>query len=114
MLRRKGFHASMPKISAIDLERIGEYFNYDHMNKPDPRRLQQQLLFYIIYFFCRRGQENLYQMTKETFELIVEHDGTQYVIQKIDEMDKNHGIEDTEKTSDDGRMYANDGETQIF
>ena len=102
----KGVRRSTPSISPIDLERISEYFSYDHIQKPDPKRLQQQMLFYIIYYFCRRGRENLYPMTKQTFELIIEHDGTQYVIQKIDELDKNHTYQDTEKTND-GRMYAN-------
>ena len=35
-------------------------------------------------------------MSKEHFELCVEPDGTEYVIQKLDEKDKNHGVKDTE------------------
>ena len=101
----KGVKRSYPPISPVDLERIAEYFCHDHVNKPDPRRLQQNLIFYVIYFFCRRGRENLYTMTRDTFEIIIEPDGTEYVIQKSDEIDKNHGIEDTEKTKQ-GRMYA--------
>ena len=101
----KGVKKLYPLISQIDLERIAEYFCYDHVAKPDARRLQQNMIFYIIYFFCRRGRENLYPMTTNTFQLVVEPDGTEYVIQKSDEIDKNHGIEDTEKTKQ-GRMYA--------
>ena len=95
-----------PSITSIDLERISEYFCYDHMNNPDPRRLQQQVIFYIIYFFCRRGRENLYQMRKNTFKIVVDPDGTEYLIQDIDELDKNHGPDDHDKTND-GRMYGN-------
>ena len=101
----KGIKKSYPAISAIDLERIAEYFCYEHIQKPDPRHLQQNMIFYIIYFFCRRGRENLYPMTKQTFELKTDPDGTQYIIHKSDEIDKNHGIQDTTKTKE-GKMYA--------
>ena len=38
-----------------------------------------------------------------------EGDGTEYVIQAVDEMDKNYGVEDTDFTNR-GRMYATNGE----
>ena len=79
------------QISQIDLERIAEYFEHDYMNNVNAKKLQQSMIFYIIYYFCRRGRENLYQMKKSTFKLIVDHDGTEYLIQEEDEMDKNHG-----------------------
>ena len=104
----KGLRRSTPKITQIDMEKISEYFNYDHMNKPDPKRLQRHMLFYIIYFFCHRGRENLYPMTQSTFRLVTEFDGTQYVMQDIDKADKNHGPDDTEETNQ-GRMYGNEG-----
>ena len=53
------------------------------------------MIFYIIYFFYCCGCENL----------IVEEDGFQYVIQAVDKMDKNHGIQDTDDTNR-GKMYA--------
>ena len=104
----KGVKKSYPPITDIDLERIAEYFSHDHMNHPDPKRLQQQMIFYIIYFFCRRGRKNLYDMQKDTFSVITEPDGTQIVIQNIDEVDKNHGPEDTTQTNE-GRMYPTQG-----
>ena len=60
------------------------------------------------FFFCRQGQENLYDMTKEHFELCVEPDGTEFVIQKLDEKDKNHGIKDTE-IPNQAKMYSAPG-----
>ena len=59
----KGSTKPTPVISEADLQKINEYFLQDFMNNPNPRKLQQCLLFYIIYFFCRRGRENLYTMT---------------------------------------------------
>ena len=77
----KAVKKSFPPISNIDLERICKHFNYDDVTKPNPKRLQQQMIFYIIYYFCRRGRENLYGMTVDTFKLVVEPDGQQFVIQ---------------------------------
>ena len=102
-----GSRKKYPPISEIDLERIAEYFCHDHITAPDPKRLQQNMIFYIIYFFCRRGHENLYEMTQDTYKLITENNGIQYVIQAVDEMDKNHGIQDTDDTNT-GKMYATD------
>ena len=106
----KGVRQHHPKISPVDLECIAEYFNHDHITLPDPRCLQQSMIFYIIYYFCHRGRENLYQMTKDTFKLVVEPDGTECLIQEIDEMDKNHGVDDYNK-SNEGKMYCKPGMT---
>ena len=78
------------------------------MNSANPKKLQQNVLFFIIYFFCRRGQENLYSMTRSTFRVFTESDGSEYVYQAIDEADKNHSPDDT-TTSNEGRMYENQG-----
>ena len=47
-------------------------------------------------------------MTKQTFTLMTQPDGTQLVIQNIDEADKNHGPEDTSMTYQ-GKMYETGG-----
>ena len=59
----------------------------------NPKGLQQQVIFNIIYFFCRRGRENLYSMIQDTFKIIVELDGTEFIVHANDELDKNHGVE---------------------
>ena len=104
-----GVKRSYPLISQVYLERIAEYFLHDHITKPEPKRLEQNMLFYIIYFFCRRGRENLYTMKRNTFKLIVEADGTEYYMQDLDEIDKNHTADDTSRTNE-GRMYATNSE----
>ena len=85
-----------------------EYFNYDHVVKPNPKRLQQQMIDYIIYYFCCHGRENLYSMKQGTFQIFIEPDGAEYLYQAIDEMDKNHGPRDSKK-SNDGHVYSNKG-----
>ena len=54
---------SRPVISDEDLQKISDYFHHDIYNEPNPKKIQQCLIFYIIYFFCQRGRENLYPMT---------------------------------------------------
>ena len=104
----KGAKKKYPPITEIDLERIAEYFSHDHMNDPNPKILQQQMIFYIIYFFCWRGRENLYEMQQDTYTVITNPDGSQLVVQNIDEIDKNHGPEDSTETNQ-GRMYPTGG-----
>ena len=113
--KKKGKGVKIPTtpISTVDFERICEYFCYDHMQKPDPRHLQQQIIFYVIYYFCRRGRENLYGMEKDMFCIETQpEDGVQYIVQAKDEMDKNHGINDTTKNKT-GRMYNTGGELKF-
>ena len=104
----KGVKRSYPPITDIDLERIAEYFSHDHMNMPNPKKLQQQVIFYIIYFFCHRGRENLYNMKQETFSVIAQPDGNEIVVQNIDEADKNHGPDDNSLTNK-GQMFQTAG-----
>ena len=102
----RGVKHSYPPISDEDMFQIGVFFNKDHMQNPDQRVLQKQIIFYIIYFFCRRGRENLNEMTRDTFKIDVDvSDGLEYVVQSIDEVDKNHGPDDNTPTNE-GKMYA--------
>ena len=80
----------------------------DTMNDPNPKKLQQCVLFYTIYFFCRHGHENLYDMTINTFEIGIDPDGTEYVFQAIDEMDKNHRADSTDQANQ-ARIYPKPG-----
>ena len=104
----KGTVKNTPPITTEDLKKIGNYFFVDHVTEPSPKILQQCVQFYIMYFFCRCGQENIYEMTQDTFKVHVENDGTRYIYQNIDEKDKNHGINDTELTNQ-ARIYEDKG-----
>ena len=104
----KGAITATPHISPEDIQRIGNYLNVDHMQKPDPKILQHAVQFFIMFFFCRWGQENLYSMTCDNFKLIIEPDGTEYVVQNLDEKDKNHGVNDTE-LANQVKMFADQG-----
>ena len=73
-----------------------------------PSGLLNKVWFEIMYYLCRRGQENLRSMTKETFEVAVDSTGKRYVYQKIDELDKNHR-DLTTGAATQGRMYEQPG-----
>ena len=104
----KGVTKSTIVISNNDLIKISSYFQVDHTRCPNPKVLQQTVLFYILYYFCRRRQENLYSMKQNTFEIEVEPDGTRYIYQAVDEKDKNHSSKDMSPTNQ-ARMYEDPG-----
>ena len=66
------------------------------------------MIFYIIYFFCHQGRENLYEMMQTTFQLHTNPDGTQYVFQALDKIDKNYGVDDINMVYE-GKMYPTGG-----
>ena len=49
-------------------------------------------------------------MTKATFDVIVQPDGSEILIQKIDKINKNHGPDNTEKTND-AKVFSTEGKT---
>ncbi|CAB4012871.1 PREDICTED: uncharacterized protein LOC105327636 [Paramuricea clavata] len=73
-----------------------------------PNGLLNKVCFEVMYFLCRRGQENLRAMTIETFELSTVSTGKRYIFQKTDELDKNHR-DTTTGTVTQGRMYELQG-----
>lgn len=62
-----------------------------------PRQLQNKVMFDIRYFFCRRGGENIEDMTKTTFDLHFDVETRIAYVRKVqDEMTKNHKQNDNE------------------
>lgn len=59
--------------------------------KEGPYQLQNKVQFDLRYYFCHRGNENFYEMTKETFKIKTHPDtGLKYITKQIDEQTKNH------------------------
>ena len=101
---------SKPPIEPEDLDKIAEYFKLNMKGTPNPTKLQEMLLFYIIYFGGRRGRENLRNMNKKTFEVKLDAKGDRYIHQVIKEHDKNHTESDFQP-SNEARIYENKGES---
>ena len=100
----KGARKHTEKITDDDMARLAFYFNVDHIKRPNPYVLQRAVIFNIIYYLCRRGQENLHSMTKDFFKIEVLPSGERYVVQVKDELDKNHRENSTDLTNQ-GKMY---------
>ncbi len=99
-----------PVIEDCDMKIIAEYFNKNHEDDPDPQLLQQNVIFNILYFFMRRGHENLPQMQWDWFKISNDPEsGLSFVKQIHDELDKNYGPNDT-KLTNQGRMYEQKGQ----
>ena len=102
----KGVRRSTPTITDEDMERLAHYFFHDHFTSPNPKLLQKNIIF---NYMCRRGQENLYSMKQDWFKVCVNPEsGQKYLIQVMDELDKNHREDDFNPTNQ-GKMYDVEG-----
>ena len=108
----KGLRRSTPVIAESDMMRLAMFFNIDHIQSPNPSVLQRNVMFNLMYYLCRRGQENIYDMTKDWFAVKQDTDGRRYLMQVQDEADKNHTEKDCELTNQ-GRMYEVPGKYNI-
>ncbi len=105
----KGTMTSKFVIKDEDLQKIRNYLDHDQMNNPSPKKLQQAVIFFIVFYFCRRGRENLYGMKKNMFTVAFDQEQQLlYVEQNVDEMDKNHSENDP-NIANEGRMYEMPG-----
>ncbi len=93
--------------------KLGDYFYQDFSADQEfsPKKLQQAVMFSLMYFTCRRGRENLHEMTPQTYKLFQDGDGLEYIMQDIDELDKNHQ-QDSMEVANKGKMVATPGEKQ--
>ena len=56
-----------------------------------PQQLQNKVQFDIRYYFARRGGENIYEMTKNTFKVVTDPEtDIAYITRAVDEETKNH------------------------
>ena len=71
---------SYPPIEEGDMKTLVAYIRRTMHGDPDAKSLQQIVVFYIIYYLCLRGRENLCQMTVSTFGIAVDPENIlQYV-----------------------------------
>ena len=96
---------SKPPMEPEDMEKLQHHFvSKTQVNPPCPRSLQQIIVFNVIYSLGRHGHENLREMKKNTFAIKKDGQGKKYIIQEVDEEDKNH--KDTDLcVADTARIY---------
>ena len=88
-----------PEIEEADLQKLyGNFFPV--CTAQDPVLLQDKVQFDIRFYFFRRGSENMHGMTTSTFAIKTDvNTGRRFVVQVIDELNKNHNEMDRESYS---------------
>ncbi|KAK3086405.1 hypothetical protein FSP39_017969 [Pinctada imbricata] len=103
----KGSVTHHAAISEADLQKL---YNSLHMSTDTPQGLYNKVQFDIRLYFCRRGNENMCTMSKETFRVRTdENSGKKYVEKAVDELTKNHRFD---KEASSGVMPAMEGSSQ--
>lgn len=86
----RGEVESRPPTEPEDLDTLSQYFTVNMDGPQVAKKLQEIVLFNIIYYTGRRGRQNLRTMMKETFQIASDPDGCRFIYQAIKEADKNH------------------------
>ncbi|CAG2198541.1 KCTD1_15 [Mytilus edulis] len=93
----KGDIVHYPEIESEDLTKL---YNSIYLDPSTPFGLANRVQMNIRLYFCRRANENMESMTKETFVVkTYANTGRKYILKKVDEMTKNQRESDHEKVS---------------
>jgi hypothetical protein len=81
-MKKKGFGAvkHKPAIWQEDLIKLYDVHGFA-LNPCTPQGLLNKYWFDVITFLCRRGHENLRQMTRDTFKINTDGTGRKFVMQ---------------------------------
>ena len=74
--------------SQIDENDLANIYSSNVFDTNTPQGLQYSVRFELMIYICRRGRENLRQLTKNHFAIGVDANGRGYVYQAKDEMTK--------------------------
>ena len=110
------FHATQVKLkkvgkgdtihySRIDENDLAKIYSSKVFDQSTPRGLQLKVWFELMVYICRRGRENLRQLTKGHFAINADSEGRRYVYQAVDEMTKKIREDNMSTRVDAGRMY---------
>ncbi len=73
---------------------INKLYESGVFNTNTPATLQNKVFFEIIFYFCRRGRQNLRELKKDDFAIKVNGQGQRYVVKTKDALTKNHRVND--------------------
>ena len=90
-----------PPIANADLKKLYESAVLN------PKTLLNKVFFEIMLCFCRRGRQNLCQLKKSHFAVMVDASGKKFVTKVVDELTKNH--RENDEAEQGGMMYATEG-----
>ena len=104
----RGEITSKELITDENMTKLKNYFEQQMKGPASGKALQDLVLFNIIYFTGRRGNENLRNMMKSTFAVEVDADGRRYIHQVKGKHDKNHTENDYVKANE-ARIFEQRG-----
>ena len=100
----KGFVKHHDAISVPDIRKM---YNHEFLfNANTPMGLVNKVFFEIVLYFCRRGQENLTELSVDDFEIVCMDDGRKYVSKCTSELTKNHQGDSSESEGTGGKMFS--------
>ena len=107
VLLKKFGYAKVENHSPISEEDMKRLYSSNVLCLETPLGLQRKVFFELMLHLCRRGLENLRELTPNDFD-IQERNGVECVLKVSDEMTKNHreNQENQEEGVDDGNWYA--------
>ena len=81
----------------------------------NPWGLLRNVWFHINLYWCRRGREGQRELTKQSFQYLMDENGREYVSMTHDKATKNHpgGIDDVSSVEKEARMYST-SDDQLF
>jgi len=93
-----------PTIQKGDMQKL---HSHPHVFNTDiPSGLLNKVLFEILIYFCRRGQENVREMKPSDFEVSTGDNGKRFIYKVTSELTKNHlGLRNEQFEPERGRMY---------
>ena len=100
----KGDVEHYPIITETDLKKL---YSSTHLCITTPQGLLNKVQFDVRMFFCRRGNENMHKMTKDTFQVFDDQaTGKKFIKKVVDEQTKNHKFD---KEASSGIMPEQEG-----
>ncbi|XP_041478860.1 uncharacterized protein KIAA1958-like [Lytechinus variegatus] len=90
----------------ISQEDINQLYKSGVFDENTPQGLQYKVFFELMLFICRRGRENLRELTPDHFEIGQDNNGRRYVYQSRDELTKKTRENNPDSRVDAGRMYS--------
>jgi len=83
-----------------------------NLDTSNPDHLQKLVWFYVMYFFARRGGENLHDLKKDFFKIHINDVNKKY-LKPQDELIKNHRSTENSNSHSKGSMYETGTQTWI-
>jgi hypothetical protein len=88
-IKRSG-KASVDHYPKIEDSELVNLYHSVYLSPNTPTGLLNRVQMNIRLYFCRRANENMYSMTKDTFKIKTYPNGKKYICKRLDELTKNH------------------------